>query len=195
MNNREDLSQQIKDRRTDIDIIKNFYIVRHTHSFFNKYEDAEIILTEVSNYLGVDISSILITGSAKLGFSLVSNTNFTPGKSDLDLAIVDSHLFARYFDRVLKETNGYLKKQLFMGDDFKRYINLLGKGVFHPKYLPNIDMKRDSLSFFSKISSNYRDYYSSISVCIYLSETAFQNKQRSALNQWINDYNSELIGK
>lgn len=196
MDMRDELCNQIKCGKDPSNVIKNFYIIRHTHSFLDKYEEAENILTNVANFLDIDISSILITGSAKIGFSLVKNTDFLPGKSDLDLAIVDSRLFTKYFDAVLKATEGYTKRNLFNSDEFyKSYLSCINKGVFHPRYMPNIYEKRRLLSFFSQESSKYRSHFGSISTCFYMSEFSFQNKQVSALNKWINSYQLELIGK
>jgi len=193
---KEELSAQINQGRKRTEIIRNFYMLRPTCSFENKYDYAEKILVEVAAFFDTPLNNILVCGSAKLGFSLAKNTLFAPGNSDLDLAIIDSNLFTKYFDAILRDTNNYNKSNLFISDEVKeKYLASLGKGIINPLYMPNIKHKRDLKEFFSSVSIKYRDYYASISVCFYLSEYAFQRKQQTALSTWITDYKQNLIGE
>lgn len=196
---RQELDNQIKQNRKREEIIRNFYILRPTCSFENHYHYAEKIILEVSNHFNVPLSNILVCGSAKLGFSLAKNSDFKPGESDLDLAIVDASIFTKYFNIILKETNNYNKKHLFLSsndqDNKALYLSFLNRGIINPIYMPNIREKTEILSFFSRLSIPYRNHFASISVCFYLSEYSFQRKQQSALHTWITNYNPNLIGE
>ncbi|OCY41371.1 hypothetical protein BFR77_09950 [Acinetobacter pittii] len=152
-------------------------------------------MEEVAAYFSIPLNCILVCGSAQLGFSLAKNTIFLPGGSDLDLAIIDSGLYVKYFDDILKITNNYNRTNLFVTNEVKlNYLNFVSKGIINPKYMPNSELKRELKNFFTSVSAKYRDYYASVSVCFYLSEYSFQRKQQSALSTWISNYQQNLFG-
>lgn len=192
---KNELKEQVFQGRTRHEIIRNFYILRPSCTFTYKYDYAEKIMEEVAEYFSIPLNCILVCGSAQLGFSLSKNTNFSPGGSDLDLAIIDSGLYVKYFDDLLKITNNYNKTNLFVSDEIKsNYLSFVSKGIINPKYMPNCALKRELKNFFSSVSTKYRDYYASVSVCFYLSEYSFQRKQQSALSAWISNYQQNLFG-
>jgi hypothetical protein len=194
-NYKSELARQIKSGRKREEIIRSLYLIRPTFSFLSNYVCAEEILVEVSSFFNIPINKILVCGSAKIGFSLYKGTDFIPGYSDLDLAIVDADLFSKYFDIVLKETNAYNKQTMFKDSEVaKRYIGGVSKGCINPKNMPNIDKKVEINDFFSTLSQRYRNIYASISVCFYLSEASFQRKQQTALHTWVSNFNQNLIG-
>lgn len=194
MDYREELINQVRLKRNQLDIIKHLYLIRPTCSFHENYDKADDILTEVSNFFKISISSIVVCGSAKLGFSLAKGTNFTPGSSDLDLAIIDAHIFSVYFDAILEETRNYSRGDLFIGNNLTLYKKFVTKGMINPKYMPDIKIKRDLINFSQELSIKYRSLFESVSICFYLTEKSFQNKQISGLTTWLND-KPDLIGE
>ncbi|MBR8609464.1 hypothetical protein QDR68_16075 [Acinetobacter baumannii] len=190
-----ELKEQVTQGRKRHEIIRNFYILRPSCTFTHKYDYAEKIMEEVAAYFSIPLNCILVCGSAQLGFSLAKNTIFLPGGSDLDLAIIDSGLYVKYFDDILKITNNYNRTNLFVTNEVKlNYLNFVSKGIINPKYMPNSELKRELKNFFTSVSAKYRDYYASVSVCFYLSEYSFQRKQQSALSTWISNYQQNLFG-
>ena len=70
------------------------------------------IYKDISEYFDIPISSIYITGSAHLGFSLKDDHDFSCD-SDLDIAIIDSNLFNKYLNKILSESNCYTRNDGF----------------------------------------------------------------------------------
>lgn len=190
MDYRKEIGSMFSQGKNTIDIIKHVYLVRPVCAFYENYEIAEEILSEISKFFGIFISDVLVCGSARLGFSLLKNHDFIPKESDLDLAIINPIIFSRIFDEVIQETKGYGDKTLFKNnDEYDIYTKMVQKGIINPKYMPNIYKKRELKDFFKCMSNRYSDIFSSISICFYLSEVSFQNKQYSALNKWKYNFN------
>ena len=78
------------------EIARKVFLTYPTKAFVGNEERQYEILNSVAEYFRVPITSIQVAGSAKLGQSVHKKTAFIPGQSDLDLAIIDSHLFAWY---------------------------------------------------------------------------------------------------
>lgn len=195
MHYRKELNEMLESGKDNKDIIKQLYLIRPTCAFSENYEIAEKILSEIADYFNIFISDILVCGSAKLGFSLYKNSDFNPRQSDLDLAIINPIIFTKIFDNILQETRNYSRKNLFKNmETHDKYLAMVQKGMINPAYMPNIPKSRELRNFFSEISKKYSDSFDGVSVCFYLSETAFQSKQYSALNKWKSDYNPQLIG-
>ena len=171
------------------DVVRKFYLVHPAYAFHSDFDNADKVLNSVSNFLKVPISDIHVCGSAKLGFSVYKNTTFQPGISDLDLAIINRNVFINYFDSILKESRNYTREELFNNIiQKKRYIKMLAKGIINPQNMPNTQSKLELLNFFQSLSIDFRSKYNSISICLYLSETAFKEKQINGLNRWKNDF-------
>ena len=140
------------------------------------------IYRDISEYFDIPISSIYITGSAHLGFSLKDDHDFSCD-SDLDIAIIDSNLFNKYLNKILSESNGYTRNDGFFRNEI--HDNLYSyKGKIHPLYFPNGNTKIEWRHFFDKISREYSKYFKNITGCIYLSEECFQLSQEDSLNKF-----------
>lgn len=193
MHYRKELNEMLVSGKDNKDIIKHFYLIRPTCAFSENYEIAEKILSEIADYFNIFISNILVCGSAKLGFSLYKNNDFNPRQSDLDLAIINPIVFTKIFDEILQETGNYSKGNLFKKGTRSKYLAMVQKGMINPAYMPNIPKSREFKTFFSTLSKKYSHSFNGISVCFYLSETSFQSKQSSALQNW-KDFNPQLFG-
>lgn len=145
------------------------------------------IYKDISKYFDIPISSIYITGSAHLGFSLKDDHDFSCD-SDLDIAIIDSNLFNKYLNKILSESNGYTRNDGFfrneIHDNLYSYKKNICKGKIHPLYFPNGNTKIEWRHFFDKISREYSKYFKNITGCIYLSEECFQLSQEDSLNKF-----------
>src|SRR3569623_1109473 len=61
---------------------------------FRGRSDADFdIRHRISRHFECDFLDVAFCGSAHLGFSPIKDTVFVPGKSDLDVAIIDHNLF------------------------------------------------------------------------------------------------------
>lgn len=186
-----DYKEQIKnhlEQDTDFEkIVRMFYLVHPTCAFSEDYEKADEILNEVSDFFKIPINDIVVCGSAKLGFSLVKQTIFEKGRSDLDLAILNRDCYFSIFDEVLKSTMNYSKRNMFSGNNYDKYTSAVSKGMINYKFLPRIERRTKLLTFFDMISIKYRNYFSTITCCFYASEFAFKQKQINGLNKFKND--------
>lgn len=79
-----------------VQIIEKYLFVKETpFAFRDKKKGYEFLLKHLGEALGVDVDSITLIGSGRIGFSLSPLTFGVPfsKQSDLDIAVVDSRLF------------------------------------------------------------------------------------------------------
>jgi len=168
------------------EIARKVFLGYPTFVFQGEEERQYEILNKISIYLGVSYTSIQVAGSAKAGKSFHKNKDFTPGKSDLDIAIVDSDLFAKYMELVFKITKGYQERTGFPIKDgisrFKEYREYLSKGIFRPDLMPPCLERAEWRKFFGKLSERHTDLFKSINAGIYASQCFFEFKQRACIS-------------
>ena len=187
MQYKEQLTECIQNDMDLDDIVRRFFIVHPTFAF-NDLVKADDILNKVSLEFDVPINDILVCGSAKIGFSLKSGQPYKPGESDLGLAIINNEMYCRIFNKVLTETRNYSRRDLFQSKEcLERYQYGIKLGMINYNFLPNIELKSELTSFFDSLSINYRDLFSSISCCFYMSESNFKQKQINGLHSWKTD--------
>lgn len=137
------------------------------------------IRRKVATKFSIDAHQIYVCGSSQLGYSYIKQKEFTPKESDLDLAIISSTLFSKYFSIAIKETNGFSDLIKFenqtQSSSFFSYISRYG--MIRPDLFPRSTEKTLFFGFFDKLSSEYRDHFKNINSAIYVSETAFAFKQ------------------
>jgi hypothetical protein len=118
------------------EIARKVFLTYPTSVFYGKEEQQFQILNEVASKWGVPIICIQVAGSAKIGESIHKNTLFTPGKSDLDLAIIDGALFTKYLEIGLRLSKGYSDGSVFRAkagvSTQSEYLRYLTKGIFRP---------------------------------------------------------------
>lgn len=153
------------------------------------YEEPMIqIIKEAAEFFSVSPRSMQLCGSAKLGFSLIKKTTFSPGGSDLDIAILDSTCFCRYLEIVAMETNDLQDTTLFTDSDaIRRYKSLLTRGIIRSEILPSIKAKAEWDRFFNDLSIRYSNIFSKISAALYLSDRSFIRKQASAFRPLVEE--------
>ncbi|MXN30015.1 hypothetical protein [Delftia sp. CH05] len=171
--------------RNHNEIARKIFLTYPTKAFVGEEELQFEILNEVSEHFEIAITCIHVAGSAKLGHSIHKNRSFTRGTSDLDLAIIDSHLFAKYVEIGLNTSKGYSDGTKFpVRQDKSRkdeYLQYLSRGIFRPDLMPTGTHKAAWLNFFGRLSDKHSSFFGSISGAIYLSQGCFESKQRTAI--------------
>lgn len=172
-------------------IARRIYFLSRTAAF-EKEPDRELqVYLDVSKFFGIPFNSIQIVGSAKTGISLIKNTLFTAESSDIDIAVVDQSLFMHYVERAFTISEGYVRNDLFPKDSvngipttrsFKEY---LAKGMFRPDLMPHCPERAEWTTFFSRLSSNHREFCSGMSAAIYASSVFFEWKQKIVIDKFI----------
>jgi len=167
------------------EIARKVFLTYPTKAFVGKEECQFEILNAVSGFCRVSITAVQVAGSAKLGHSLHKKTMFTPGQSDLDLAIIDGPLFTSYLEVGLKLSKGYSDGASFpirgSISTQAEYLRYLARGIFRPDLMPNGPERADWGNFFGQLAAKHVALFKSISAAIYLSQGCFESKQRSAI--------------
>lgn len=170
-------------------IARKIYLTTPTFAFIGKEEKQYDILNEISEKLRIPLTTIHVVGSAKTGKSFHQKTDFIPGTSDLDIAIVDSQLFTKYLDIAFRISEGYSNKTKFPvnvnGSTYKEFVVNISKGIFRPDLMPHCFQRADWWRFFGRLSAKHTDLFSSINAGIYLSQTCFEYKQMSSITNYV----------
>lgn len=185
----ESIEEGLKAKRPHNEIVRKIYLSYPTSVLVGKEERQFQIFNEISEYFNIPIMNIQVVGSSKTGYSFHKKTYFNHSTSDLDVAIIDSNLFQQYTEWVFKNTNGFTDRTSFPLHDGKstypQYINCIAKGIFRPDLMPTGRKRLNWLKFFGQLSSKNKDLFKSINAGIYLSQTFFEFKQTSNINEYI----------
>lgn len=120
----------------------------------------------IADRFGVAAQSVLIVGSAKLGFTIVDKTRSDPSRpryspfsagSDVDIAIVSDALFDAYWKNTFEfwQGSGYQFAATYWGRTSK-FAEYMFQGWIRPDRLPaegGYTLKREWFSFFSELES------------------------------------------
>lgn len=140
------------------------------------------IRSSIATKFSLEIHNVYVCGSAQFGHSYFKNTAFVPGGSDLDVAIISSTLYARYYDYALEITDGFSDLTKFSNEDKDRFMELIRrKGMLRPDLGPNGTSKTIWNSYFNQLSGQYRMHFRDISGAIYISERAYVTKQMDCI--------------
>lgn len=182
----ESLEKGISDNRPYHEIIRKVYLTYPTMALIGEEETQFKILNEISSQFKIPINHIQVYGSAKTGVSFYQNKPFTAQVSDLDIAIIDMDLFRRYSEFVFKTTNGLSNKSLFRDQNsYKEYNDYILKGIFRPDLMPTSTKRADWFRFFGQLSMKHKNLFSSINAGIYFSQTYFEHKQISIIQDYL----------
>ena len=185
MNHLEAINAGIAAKTPYAEIVRKVFLTYPTKAFVGSEDQQYAILNEISDHFDVPINSVQITGSAKLGWSLHKKADFRPGESDLDVAIIDSRLFVKHMEMVLRKSKGYPDRSAFPLRDRQstqeEYIRYLAKGIFRPDLMPTGPERAIWQDFFGRLSRVHANLFRSISAAIYISQACFEAKQRSAI--------------
>ncbi len=177
-----------KDGLTSLQLAENYCLIGSSHVSLEFEEQMIAVTKEVADYFQVSPRSMQLCGSAKLGFSLIKDTDFKAGESDLDIAILDPACFGRYLEIVASETGDLQDQTLFPSTEhFRRYKSLLSRGIIRSEMLPSISAKSEWDMFFNKLSIKHETVFSKISAAVYLSDKSFVRKQSSSFERIIEE--------
>jgi hypothetical protein len=189
MNHIESIDTGLAAKKSYNEIVRKVYLAYPTKAFVGDEERQYLIMNEISSFFEIPIMSIQIAGSAKTGRSFHKQRDFKPGDSDLDVAIIDPSLFQKYMEIVFKDTKGYTDRTGFQIRDGKsttdEYIAYLTKGIFRADLMPSGSARNGWSKFFGLLSARHGDLFKSINAGIYMSQLFFENKQRSAIKNYI----------
>jgi hypothetical protein len=170
-------------------IARKIYLTYPTQVFIGQEERQFVILDAIANFFDVPITSVQVAGSAKTGRSFHQRQNFRPGESDLDIAIIDSHLFTRYSEAAFRLSRGFSDHTVFPMREgvptYDEYARYLARGVFRPDLMPIGPDRANVRNFFGQLSAKHSDLFSGITGAIYMSQVFFENKQRSAIKSYV----------
>ncbi len=169
-------------------ISRKIYLVYPTQVFIGNEEQEFAIFNAISNEFKVPITSVQVVGSSKTGRSYFKGTDFAPGESDLDIAIIDPILYQRYCEIVMRETDGFRNLANFTRmeetDHYQSYLEYLVKGIFRPDFMPACEARKNWFNFFNKLSQRYIELFSGINAGIYFSQVFFEYKQSNTIDHF-----------
>ena len=191
MNHIESIELGLHEKNPYNEIIRKVFLTYPTYAFKNNEERQYAILNDISCHFNVPIMSVQVAGSAKTGRSFHKNRDFISGKSDLDIAIIDSDLFMHYMESVFTITKGYSAREKFPRKNsvstIDEYRSYLTRGIFRPDLMPTSNERANWHSFFGTLSTKNSDLFKSINAGIYMTQTFFESKQRSTIKEHINN--------
>lgn len=172
-------------------IARQLYFLSPSFAFDGNQGRQLSLYEKICESLKLPISAIHIVGSGHTGFSLVKNTAFDSGKSDLDIAIVDSRLYLDLFELAFEITDGWHDVTKFSGSAEQQkntklsFLRYLRKGVIRPDLMPSSPRKAEWENFFGKLGDEYSDLCNGISAGVYARESFMAAKQESAIDAYL----------
>jgi len=166
---------------------RRIYLDHPSYAVAGKRDVEFEIKQELAEYFNIPFGRVTFCGSAHLGFSPRKGTRFTPGESDLDVAIIDTDLFQRYWqitNDVTKAFNDLTGFSIYRNpqntiDALKEMI--VKRGVIFLDKMPKCQQSDRDASFLYSISAAYTNYFKKITVAVYMNEYAYCWKQNAAL--------------
>lgn len=175
------------------EMARKLFLSYPTCAFIDDHELEFSIRDRVRKLYQIPLSSVQVIGSAKTGFSLVKNTEFKKGVSDLDLAIIDHTMFAKIWEEAHEMSLGFeatrfndfrtVAGEIVPGSGQKRFLQYLQRGIIAPDFLPQGEPRRKILADFARVTQSHEDSFSKISAFFYASEYFFQVKQKEAVDK------------
>lgn len=141
---------------------------------------------DIADYFSVAMRDVIVTGSAKLGFTLVPKRGrpaLSPfgDKSDIDVAIISSPLFINLWREafLFAEEQGDWTK----GEEFRGYLM---RGWLRPDKLPNdpaFSLSREWFEFFRSLKASGRFGPYKITAGVYFDERFWEAYACSSLSK------------
>ena len=171
---------------------RKVYLSFPTHAFSADHDLEFELLDKIANFFDVPFSGVQVLGSAKTGFSLVKDTPFDSTTSDLDIALIDQQLFAKYWEIAFRRSDAFQVtafqslgiNEAVAKQRRRRFLQLLQKGIISPDSFPYGPERAELEVQFKMLSKGYATYFSRISAYIYASEKFFAHKQVDAINHY-----------
>lgn len=147
-----DVAQQIEDDRKFIKSTSSVAFLRDKilggHSRILDELQNSNLRQKIADHFGIHTSSVVIVGSAKLGYSISPEKPLRPfaDNSDIDVAIVDNRLFEEYWLKLCRA-----KDTVIDWPDLKATQKYIFRGWIRPDHLPLIDLRNSWFDFFAEL--------------------------------------------
>lgn len=185
MNN--EVEERLKEFQKDLQSgLTSIQIVRK-HIIFGEccelsQQDYFNLRSEVAKNFRLHPNEVLVVGSAKLGFSLSPRHLYREfcDDSDIDVAIVSSTLFDKYWNHVFS----FKKKNPYWNEN--KFVNYLFKGWIRPDRLPpseSFSLRKDWWDFFQRMTSSGRYGNYNIRGALYQSFFFLENYQKISVQK------------
>lgn len=167
------------------DRARRLYIQERAAALAEDRDTEYKIKAEVHKYFDIPYSDVLFAGSAQLGFSAVKDTLFTPARSDLDIACVNTGLFQKAWVDVIEESRAFNNGAAFGAMKpheialFKDSI--VKRGMIKISAMPNSQLAIRWRQFEAALTRQYAAQFGGVTIAIYMNEYAFCWKQDSSL--------------
>lgn len=158
-------------------------------------ERVNAIVIAVASSLNIQPNQIFVSGSAKLGFSLMHGHRFVRGDSDLDLAIVSPELTERLMRTARSASGDQLSDEAFqphfmpglrtstqVKESFWAYAR---EGTVRPDLMPRCCERDELAALFDRLTEDNLDHFSEITGLFYLSLEAFLAKEASRVQRFL----------
>jgi hypothetical protein len=172
-------------------IARQLYFLSPSFAFDGNCELQLQLYERICEFLRLPLSAIRLVGSGHTGFSLIKNTPFQSRTSDLDIAIVDSHLYLELFELAFEATNGWEDLTKFSGGPVQQkntrenFLKYLRRGVIRPDLMPSSPRKAEWENFFGKLGDDYSSFCNGITAGVYARELFMAAKQESAIRVYL----------
>jgi hypothetical protein len=150
--------------------------------YFSDKKDVYLALKKlIFEDSSIPFSMIRVCGSAYWGRSFVTNSEFKPGESDLDVALIDPMLFVRSLSEVRLLTRNFTNLTHFTSAQpntpslFQEYA--YKKGIIRLDIMPRTKTKLALDAISLRASRQFQDHFSRVTFAIYDNEDSFTVKQ------------------
>lgn len=182
----KELQKFAKEHSDPLDLTRRIFLEEPSRSDKPKRDSEYRIKSDLARVFMVEYHDIFFCGSAHLGISPVKGSTFTPGISDLDIAIISPVAFSAAFEDLASSSRSFTNETAFVGRS-SREIQLIKqrlwkRGSIHLDDLPPSPWSRSKLKELRNLSEQHRSQFSSISAAFYLSDYFYCWKQKSAID-------------
>lgn len=129
------------------------------------------------------LNSIIVVGSAKLGFSIAPHKRYRDilDESDIDVAIIDDELFDSYWEKLFEFNINIKSRSEKDQETYDKFLQYFFRGWLRPDLFPfEYKGKNEWFDFFNKIS--YKKYDKrKVAAAIYKNEYFFKQYHKSAI--------------
>ncbi len=158
--------------------------------FRDKHEIYVEIKQAIFEKLAIPYSLVKVCGSAYWGHSFTTGILFTPGKSDLDIALISDSLFVKCLSEVRSQTRNFSNLVSFPQVENGPPNNVIfqdyayKKGIIRVDKMPFTKTKLNLLEVAKNLTTAHISHFSNINFFIYDSEASFVVKQIGAVEKF-----------
>lgn len=185
------INKSIENQESELTITRKVYLHYQSQIFKDDPDTEFYIKNQIAQNFDVPFRDINVVGSTKTGFSFVKETNFKPGESDLDIAVICTPLYSRFLKAAHIGTKGFTDQTPFpfyKGKNVKdQFVRNLKHGYINPFFMPECEMRTEWLEFFLKLGNEYFELFKSINGGIYFDEYFFEYKQKYNIELFIDN--------